>query len=88
MLKGYCRMCDKKTQNSAIYCCKECEEKHYECVLVTIPARWVKNTLERLNCYERFLEAVKFSKRHNIDEELVFRKIQRMYSIRICKELT
>lgn len=84
--KGFCKMCGKKTQNGAVFCSKDCEELHYEYVLISIPSLWVKNTLDSMNCYERHIEIVKFSKRHNMNIKLVTTKIIREYSLKICKD--
>ncbi len=79
-------MCREKTQNGALFCSKECEERHYDYVEIAIPNLWIKHTVDRMNCYERYIEIVKFSKRHNMDISLVIMKIIRTYSLNICKD--
>jgi hypothetical protein len=79
-------MCRTKTQNGALFCSKECEEMHYEYVLISIPSLWIKSTIDKMNCYERYIEIVKFAKRHNMNRDLVIEKITRTYSLRICKD--
>ena len=79
-------MCGEKTQNGALFCSKECEETHYEYVLISIPRLWIKNRVDKMNCYERYIEIVKFSKRHNMNLGLVITKIQREHSLKICKD--
>jgi len=79
-------MCASKTQNGALFCSKECEEKHYEYVLISIPSLWIKNNIDKMDCVKRYKEIVKFSNRHNMNLELVITKISREYSLKICKD--
>jgi hypothetical protein len=78
-------MCRGKTQNGALFCSTECEDIHYDYVMIAIPDLWVKKTLDAMNCYERYIEITRFSKRHNINQKLVETKIERKYMLKICK---
>ncbi len=78
-------MCHGKTQNGALFCSEDCEERHYDYVDINILSLWIDRTLSKMNCYERYIEVVKFSKRHNMDMTLVEIKIERKYFLKICK---
>ncbi len=82
----YCNMCESKTHNGALFCSKECEERHYDYISLSIPKEWIKRTLRRLNCGDRILEIKSFSKRHNLNIELVLLKIERNYTLKKCKD--
>ncbi len=84
--KIYCSMCSKKTQNGATFCSKECEEEHYDYIMVTIPSLWIKETISRIDCTKRMKEIRLFAARHNANIAHVIQKIQDKYKIELCKE--
>ncbi len=79
-------MCGSKTHNGALFCSKECEERHYDYISLSIPDKWIKKTLCRLNCGDRILEIESFSMRHHMDIKLVLLKIERNYTLKKCKD--
>jgi hypothetical protein len=80
-----CALCGAKVNGSAMFCSDECNERHYDYVLVDIPRRWVDNTLRRLSCPERYTAIVQYSKRHSFDLQLVKKKLVEKYEIDICR---
>jgi len=83
--KNYCLLCNAEVAGRAIFCSAECEERHYDYILIDVPRRWVSNTLERLKCPERYYAIVAYSKRHSYDLQLLRKKLKEKYKLDICR---
>ncbi len=83
--KNVCNMCGTEVPGTAMFCSEECNERHYDYILVDIPRRWVDNTLLRLECPERYQAIVAYSKRHSFELQLVKKKLKEKFNINICR---
>ena len=80
-----CEMCLGPTKNGSRYCSKECEQRHYSYIEISIPSAWVRNTVVRLPSRERYAIISSFAKRHSYKEDLVILRLERDHGIYIEK---
>jgi len=80
-----CKLCGNKVVGNAMFCSEECNEGHYDYILVDVSKRWVANTLSKIECPDRYDAIVAYANRHSFDIKLLKKKLKEKFNIDTCR---